>query len=93
MATLRLFAPLPGLEYTEFQKISIDFSEISRIIEVCLIDTVNFRRTPERGIKKGSTNFRRTPERDIKKGSKMTPPPPVGGGFHVKGEKNERKRY
>jgi hypothetical protein len=49
-------------------------------------DTENFRRVPERGIKKGSTNFRRTPERGIKKGLKMTPPPPVGGGFHMKGE-------
>jgi hypothetical protein len=50
-------------------------------------DTENFRRIPERGIKKGPTNFRRIPERGIKKGSKMMPPPPAGGGFHLKGGK------
>jgi hypothetical protein len=32
----------------------------------------NVRRTPERGIKKGSSNIRRTPERGIKKGLKMS---------------------
>jgi len=50
-------------------------------------DTVNARRKPERGIKKGLSNFRRKPERGIKKGLKMTPPPPVGGGFRLKGDK------
>jgi len=33
------------------------------------VDTVNIRRAPERGTKKGSSNIRRTPERGIKKGS------------------------
>ena len=35
----------------------------------------------------GTVNFRRKPERGIKKGSKMTPPPPVGGGFRWEGGK------
>jgi hypothetical protein len=43
----------------------------------------NVRRTPERGIKKGSTNVRRTPERGIKKGSKIAPPPPVTAGVFL----------
>ena len=54
---------------------------------VSVIDTVNVRREPERGISKGSSNFRRKPERGINKGSKITPPPPVGGGFRMKGGK------
>jgi hypothetical protein len=62
-----------GSTFNKKLKITIDIFDFNVYNIIVSKDTENVRRTPERGIRKGSTNFCRTPERGIRKGSKITP--------------------